>query len=484
MKKPWRKVLYEKKLHEEYGDDYIDPIKFLDTLQSTENSVEEDNNKITIESNGFLKYKLLIQLMSQCTVIVMQYGIAIFFLAIYKRLNKYQHLNYQYRHNIPMQSIINSTEYMDVYNHSIVENNFIANSKMIPDVHIDRQQIIWLFKHVLILIILELFVHIYIRACTNQKVEHMMMPDPGNVHSSTRSIMSNGQSTNLIQQHFINEKLSLDTIKSKNGTMDDFDTISNANDPYDRTSDMNKSENLTIYNKHVDQVVPKSEKSINNSFTQMLHKAIMYIIYSYLVSPILHALTSSFSSDTIYACAALGTCVHLVCFDYDYIFLEHNPSGNNYKDKQHIVGDKQQVDSIDTNNRNVFNNEFYSITHNVTSSLSFNASMVTTVLLASRLNYLPTVFLFIMLAVLLFKIIPHTIKLIYMQSKTVHLLITISVIWYTISMLLMDSKILCIVYVSILSCIWVLAPIGFHYLYNLNGLIKIDRKGPWDIAVI
>ena len=62
--------------------------------------------------------------------------------------------------------------------------------------------------------------------------------------------------------------------------------------------------------------------------------------------------------------------------------------------------------------------------------------------------------------------------------------ITLILAIYTTSLLYTDEMILCIVFVCVLICMWVLAPLGFHYMYNLDGLLKVYRKGPWDIAIL
>ena len=99
-------------------------------------------------------------------------------------------------------------------------------------------------------------------------------------------------------------------------------------------------------------------------------------------------------------------------------------------------------------------------------NISLNAAMLTTILLASRLRNLSIVLLLVVFAIILFCVLPHVIRLIYLFSPVLHLLCTVAVIAFTGSLLLerQHDAVLFNIFMMVLLFMWLICPLLLVYL--------------------
>eukprot|EP00808_Paulinella_micropora_P029212 g48460.t1 len=170
------------------------------------------------------------------------------------------------------------------------------------------------------------------------------------------------------------------------------------------------------------------------------------------LSPVLQTLTSTYSSDTIWALSFLLLALHLIAHDYSYINTPHMklPQG----------------------------------------SVSLSAGIFSSVLLASRLENQYSVFLFLLLAFLMFAGFPlaaHHIRSysllaahhIRSYSLLLHSLFTLFLYFFTLVLLVSVSTLLCWIYSCSLVFIVFVCPMWLKGLQRY----KNEVQGPWDYQV-
>lgn len=167
-----------------------------------------------------------------------------------------------------------------------------------------------------------------------------------------------------------------------------------------------------------------------------LKTVLVYLVIGYLLSPILHTLTDTVSTDTIYAWAVIMILIHLIFFDYDV------PAAI------------------------------------VSKSLSINAAIFASVCLVSRLSTPFDAFILLTVSVIFFVLSPQLFK----------------VLLYTKLFLLLFSLILLLTLVSLYSVSLVLMMYFVLLIGVLSGYCplmfvkwqkyKDNIYGPWDEAVI
>ena len=173
-----------------------------------------------------------------------------------------------------------------------------------------------------------------------------------------------------------------------------------------------------------------------------LFYAVIFCGYLRIISPILQSLTSSYSEDTIHACSLFFSVVHLVF--HDYAFLNGT-------------------------------------SHKFTGTLSLNAAMFTAVLLASRLDSLEKVSLFMLLAVILYCLLPFTTRVVKKKSLFAHLLITV-LLWIVTTALLFNLDLtLLFSYEVTMFFVSLVCPFSLKYV---GSKYKKSLHGPWDIAQV
>ena len=152
--------------------------------------------------------------------------------------------------------------------------------------------------------------------------------------------------------------------------------------------------------------------------------ALIFGVLLRITSPVMQALTSSYSSDTIHALAFFFSTIHLVFHDYAYTNCESD--------------------------------KFSGI-------LSLNAAIFTAIILASRLDDLETVVGLMILAVICFSLFPSTARLIKQRSSLFQILL-ICVLWSIESCLLYNlDKTLFAAYELLVVFLWFLGKSTFMF---------------------
>ena len=172
---------------------------------------------------------------------------------------------------------------------------------------------------------------------------------------------------------------------------------------------------------------------------QAIKNCALFIVIVLVFSPVLRTLTKTFSDDTIYALTIWLFLIHLMF--YDYTFVE------------------------------VF--WFYG-------TLSLNAAIFASVLLASRLTSNSHSFAIVTFAIALFGVFPIFRHAVRLYSEKLHLLFTIALFFLVWRMLNEIAYFLTVIYVTSIFTINIVAP-GFFI--NLQKL-KREITGPWDIAKV
>lgn len=164
-----------------------------------------------------------------------------------------------------------------------------------------------------------------------------------------------------------------------------------------------------------------------------LRTALIFIVFGNLFSPVLHTLTDTVSTDTIYTMTFLMMFIHLVCFDY---------------------GVSAAV---------------------VSKSLSLNAAVFASVCLASRLPSAYHAFVFISVAIKCFVLFP------LIRSKIENPILIASVFGIAVVyVLFFISIILTVLFVLLLIFVNFICPVMFVQYQKY----KDNIYGPWDEAVV
>lgn len=173
---------------------------------------------------------------------------------------------------------------------------------------------------------------------------------------------------------------------------------------------------------------------------ETIQNALLFGVCLRILAPILRSLTLSFSSNTIHALSIVLSCVHLAFFNY-----------GNHPEFELITG-----------------------------SLSLNAALFLAIILASRLANTEIVVAFLMLAVMLFCLLPKTTNLIRKHSVAAHLgLMCLVCLVESVWLFLLD-RVLCVLFLAILFSLWIVGPHLFLRMQSYKGSLN----GPWDIQWI
>lgn len=176
---------------------------------------------------------------------------------------------------------------------------------------------------------------------------------------------------------------------------------------------------------------------IEGGFLLMHFKIVLiYIVIGYILSPVLHTLTDTVSTDTIYAWAVIMMLVHLMFFDYNV------PAAF------------------------------------VSKSLSINAAIFSSVCLVSRLSTPFDAFVLLTISVKLFVLSPQLFESV-LHSKLFVTLFVITLFVTVISLYTVSGVLLCyfVVFVLFLSGY---CPVMFVRWQKY----KDNIYGPWDEAII
>jgi phosphatidylinositol glycan class C protein len=175
--------------------------------------------------------------------------------------------------------------------------------------------------------------------------------------------------------------------------------------------------------------------------TSSFYAALLFGIFLRIAAPVLRSLTLSISGDTVHALGITFATIHLVFHDYAYI------------------NSKSEVFS---------------------GTVSVNAAMFTAIILASRLDNIELVVVFLLLAVICFSLYPGIARIIKHKSLKLYILLTVAQ-WAVASAALyfLDSALFAAYEVGMV-CLWLAGP----YMYFHMQVYKKAMHGPWDIAEI
>lgn len=172
---------------------------------------------------------------------------------------------------------------------------------------------------------------------------------------------------------------------------------------------------------------------IKKNWGNDLRTALIFVVFGNLFAPVLHTLTDTISTDTIYTMTFLMMLIHLIFFDY---------------------GVSAAV---------------------VSKSLSLNAAVFASVCLASRLSSDYCAFILISIAIKCFVLFP------LLRNKTNKpLLIAFVLVFAVVYTLAFVSVILTVLFVLLLIFINVVCPVMFVRYQKY----KDNIYGPWDEAVV
>lgn len=167
--------------------------------------------------------------------------------------------------------------------------------------------------------------------------------------------------------------------------------------------------------------------------------AISFLVFGYILSPMLHTLTNSISTDTIFTVTFFVFLLHLICFDYGL------PA------------------SI------------------VSNAISLNAVIFGALCLASRLNSSFHAFVLLVVAVQLFALYPYVAKSFERNSNLiVRIVPVVCVVAITSLCLAQIAPILFVINSMMLMFVEFLYPLVFCYVQKYKNNIH----GPWDEAVV
>ncbi|XP_031632622.1 phosphatidylinositol N-acetylglucosaminyltransferase subunit C [Contarinia nasturtii] len=163
------------------------------------------------------------------------------------------------------------------------------------------------------------------------------------------------------------------------------------------------------------------------------------LVFGFILSPMLHTLTKSISTDTIYTITFFVFLLHIVCYDYGM------PAAL------------------------------------VSRAISLNAAIFGTICLASRLNTSLDAFVLLIVSFTLFAVYPHLICLLESHSKFYLLLIPVAIFVSASSFgLLMISPNLFFINFMVSFFCGMIYPFIFCYAQKYKNNIH----GPWDEAVL
>lgn len=172
---------------------------------------------------------------------------------------------------------------------------------------------------------------------------------------------------------------------------------------------------------------------------QAVKNCALFIVIVLVFSPVLRTLTKTFSDDTIYALTIWLFLIHLMFYDYKFVEVLW----------------------------------FYG-------TLSLNAAIFASVLLASRLTSNSHSFAIVTFAIALFGVFPIFRHAVRLYSQKLHLVFTVLLFFLVWRMLNEIAYFLTVIYVVSIFIINIVAPGFFISLQKL----KREITGPWDIAKV
>eukprot|EP01018_Ginkgo_biloba_P031310 Gb_19742 [translate_table: standard] len=174
----------------------------------------------------------------------------------------------------------------------------------------------------------------------------------------------------------------------------------------------------------------------------------------YVLAPVYQTLTRSISSDSIWALTVFLLIIHL--FLHDYIGFTIKPPA-----------------SSDLH-RNLLIENHTTLTRNI----SLNASIVASVLIASRLPSRLLVFALMLFSLEFFLFSPLVIHCIKQYSVKLHLCFSMSLVVITLALIFPLHRLVFVLFIGLLVFVTIVCP---YWLIKVQEY-KFEIKGPWDEA--
>ncbi|BBM97904.1 phosphatidylinositol N-acetylglucosaminyltransferase subunit C [Marchantia polymorpha subsp. ruderalis] len=202
----------------------------------------------------------------------------------------------------------------------------------------------------------------------------------------------------------------------------------------------------------------------------------MFVIGLYILAPIFQTLTRSFSSDSIWASTICLLLVHLLFHDYTYTTVETAP----FEASDEVVTSLASP----TTPRSPDRSESTLATRRLASPITFsanvslNASIIASVLIASRLSHSLLVFAVMLFSLEFFLLFPRVAHQMRRRSVHLHLVFSCLLIALTLLLIYAVNFLVLAFFVIVLLFITVVSP------YELIRIQKYKHEinGPWDEA--
>eukprot|EP00164_Ancoracysta_twista_P002446 GFYU01003243.1.p1 GENE.GFYU01003243.1~~GFYU01003243.1.p1 ORF type:complete len:332 (-),score=89.81 GFYU01003243.1:116-1111(-) len=174
--------------------------------------------------------------------------------------------------------------------------------------------------------------------------------------------------------------------------------------------------------------------------TKNMRSSVLFVLALYALSPVLRTLTKSYETDTIYALVFVFGIIHMFFYDYSYV--------------------------------NAVTNKF-------AGTVSLNAAIIASILLASRLQSTVYVFAFIMFAIEIFGLLPVCMHYMKSFSPDLYIAWTIAMFAITTALLIPMFKLLALLYIVGALFVTFVCPLWLISIMKY----KHEIQGPWDEAI-
>lgn len=184
---------------------------------------------------------------------------------------------------------------------------------------------------------------------------------------------------------------------------------------------------------------PDGTKSYSNTIIDDSKTVVCVLVFGFILSPMLHTLTKSISTDTIYTITFFMFLLHIICFDYGL------PAAL------------------------------------VSNAISINAAMFGTICLASRLHSALDAFVFLLVSFILFAVYPNALHL--FESKC-NFTLSLTPVTVFVSLSCVALVILSPMLFSIYLMIMIFCGLIYPFIFCYAQRYKRNINGPWDEATL
>ncbi|CAK9221170.1 unnamed protein product [Sphagnum troendelagicum] len=216
--------------------------------------------------------------------------------------------------------------------------------------------------------------------------------------------------------------------------------------------------------------------------TQIGKNFILFVSAVYVLAPVFQTLTRSISSDSIWALTVSLLIVHLFCHDYTFCTTSPpSPMSSASLSRESSSSSSSSTSSSSSSSSSSSGGSGKKPKGRATTlsaNVSMNASIVASVLIASRLpshHYVFALMLFSLEFFLLFPLVTHCMR---QRSIKVHLGFSCMLIVFTMGLIFPLSRLVFVLFVTVIIFITLVCP----YLLIRIQEYKFEINGPWDEA--